>query len=73
MNYRAAMKVFTRYNLPTEQLLLLFADILPQKYIDDLISLFSMKVSSSALRGRKATYLNLPVMSEIVLDYLKKR
>ena len=32
-----------------------------------------MKVSSSVLRGRKATYLNLPVMSEIVLDYLKKR
>ena len=32
-----------------------------------------MKVSSSVLRGRKAIYLNLPVMSEIVLDYLKKR
>ena len=34
LNYRAAVKVFTRCSLPTEQLILLFADVLPKKYID---------------------------------------
>ena len=35
-NFKAAAKMFTRYALPTEQLLLLFAEIFPQRYVDDL-------------------------------------
>ena len=39
-NYRAAAKVFDEWILPTEQLVLLFAEMLPKTYIDDLMQMF---------------------------------
>ena len=39
-NYRAAAKVFDEWSLPTEQLVLLFAEMLPKRYIDDLMQMF---------------------------------
>ena len=37
MNYKAACKVFTQWALPTEQLILLFSEMYPQHYVDDLL------------------------------------
>ena len=39
-NFKAAAKVFTQWALPTEQLVLLFAEMFPSRYIDDLMQLF---------------------------------
>ena len=39
-NFRAAAKVFTQWSLPPEQLILLFADLFPKRYIDDLMQMF---------------------------------
>ena len=36
-NYRAAAKVFMQWALPTEQLVLLFSEMFPSRYIDDLM------------------------------------
>ena len=40
LNYWAAAKVFTQWALPTEQLILLFAEMYPQHYVDDLTQMF---------------------------------
>lgn len=39
-NYKAAAKVFTQWALPTEQLCLLFSEMFPKRYVDDLMLMF---------------------------------
>ena len=39
-NFKAAAKVFTQWALPTEQLVLLFSEMYPGRYIDDLMQLY---------------------------------
>ena len=41
-NYKAARKVFTKWHLPTEQLVILFSEIYPNKYVDDMMTIFKM-------------------------------
>ena len=48
-NYKAAAKVFTQWALPTEQLCLLFAEMFPKRYVDDLMNMFPELAQSSKL------------------------
>ena len=41
-NYKASRKIFTKWHLPTEQLVLLFSEVYPNKYVDDMMNIFKI-------------------------------
>ena len=42
-NYDAALACFTEWRLPLPQLILLFAEVYPKKFIDDLLKMSNLK------------------------------
>ena len=50
-NFKAARKVFKQWSLPTEQLILLFSEIYPNKYVDDMMVLFKMNKQDAKAIG----------------------
>ena len=41
-NFKASQKIFTKWHLPTEQLVLLFSEVYPNKYVDDMMKIFKI-------------------------------
>ena len=42
-HYQAALKVFKEFSLPSEFLILLFSELFPIKFVEDLVKLFRLK------------------------------
>ena len=64
-NYRAAAKVFTQWSLPTEQLCLLFAEMFPKRYVDDLLMMFPdlQQTAKQAVQSSSASAKSTPQKS----------